>query len=238
MTLGAAVYTFINPMTKLGVSYWNLSNPLSSFNAQSVIPSWFVVVFLIFCIIQLFAINSLDLYSSGVTLQAIGVHVKRYQAVIIDSAICLFVTIYAILNSSFSTYLKDFVDVVIVWIAPWMAIYLVDWALRRWRYVPSELQNTRAGGLYWYQGGVNWAAIVAQLVGMVAALEGLNPTFNVPSWMNKLSALTGSNSFVRADFSIYLGIGVGGLLYLVLAWGAVRRQADKQRELLSAQGLL
>ena len=61
---------------------------------------------------------------------------------LIDCVIALGVTMYAIFSSSFTTYLEDFVDVVIVWIAPWCAIFLVDWALRRYRYVPSELQKT------------------------------------------------------------------------------------------------
>ena len=68
----------------------NVVQPLPAFlGHQSAIPAWFVVVFLIFAMVQLFAINSLDLYSSGVTLQALGLRVKRYQAVIIDSVICL-----------------------------------------------------------------------------------------------------------------------------------------------------
>ena len=100
------------------------------FAHQGFIPAWFVVVFLLFAVVQLFAINSLDMYSSGVTLQAIGVPVKRYQAVLVDCVIAFMVTMYAIFSSSFTTYLKDFVDVVIVWIAPWVAIFLVDWALR------------------------------------------------------------------------------------------------------------
>ena len=163
MTLGAVVGTFL---TSVGTSA-NAFLPLAH---QSDIPAWFVVVFLLFAMAQLFAINSLDLYSSGVTLQALGVRVKRYQAVIIDSVICLGVTIYAIFDSSFGTYLKDFVDVVIIWIAPWVAIYLVDWGIRRWRYVPSELQRVDRGSLYWGKGGVHWPAIVAQLVGMVASM--------------------------------------------------------------------
>ena len=88
--------------------------------------------------VQLFAINSLDMYSSGVTLQAIGVPVKRYQAVLIDCVIALGVTMWAIFSGSFTEYLSDFVDLVIVWIAPWGAIFLVDWALRRYRYVPER----------------------------------------------------------------------------------------------------
>ena len=52
---------------------------IPAFAHTSVIPSWFVVVFLVFAIIQLFGINSLDLYSSGVTLQAIGVPVSAIR---------------------------------------------------------------------------------------------------------------------------------------------------------------
>ena len=92
---------------------------------------------------------------------------------------------WAIFNASFIEYLSDFVDVVIVWIAPWSAIFLVDWALRRYRYVPSELQKTGRDSLYWRKGGINWAAIIAQVVGMYAAISALyvNPTyyFHVPA---------------------------------------------------------
>ena len=120
---------------------------------QTAIPAWFVVVFLVFAVIQLFGINSLDMYSSGVTLQAIGVPVKRYHAVLIDCAIALGVTMWAIFSGSFTEYLSDFVDIVIVWIAPWCAIFLVDWVLRRYRYVPSELQKTGRDSLYWRRWG-------------------------------------------------------------------------------------
>ena len=86
MTLGAVVGTFF--LASVGAS----ASAFLPFAHQSAIPAWFVVVFLLFAMVQLFAINSLDLYSSGVTLQALGVKVKRYQAVIIDSVICLGVT--------------------------------------------------------------------------------------------------------------------------------------------------
>jgi len=224
MTLGAVVGTFLS-------SGWTSPDAFGPLVHQSAIPAWFVVVFLLFSMVQLFAINSLDLYSSGVTLQALGVRVKRYQAVIIDSVICLGVTIYAIFDSSFSTYLKDFVDVVIIWIAPWVAIYLVDWGIRKWRYVPSELQRVDRGSLYWSKGGIHWPAIVAQLVGMAASMAALYPTFSVPSWMNPISVHTGG-----ADFSVFTGIAAGGIVYAALAWKGVRRQAERQDALLAGAG--
>ncbi len=231
MALGAYVATFI-PGIGTGTGGFL---PLAT---QSVIPAWFVVVFMIFAALQLFAINSLDLYSSGVTLQAIGVPVKRYQAVLIDCAIALGVTMYAIFNASFSTYLSDFVDLVIVWIAPWAAIFLVDWALRRYRYVPSELQKTGRDSLYWHSGGIFWPALIAQVVGMFAAISALSATFTLPHWLNLVTFhTTGAHDF-GADFSIFLGMGVGGLVYLILARRNVRTQADAQDALLKAEGLL
>jgi len=235
MTLGAAVATFLG---NVGVNASGVKNPFEPFLHQSFIPAWFVVVFLTFGILQLFAINSLDQYSSGVTLQAVGIRVKRYQAVGIDSVVCLVVTLYAILHSGFSTYLKDFVAVVIVWIAPWVAIYLVDWVLRRYRYVPGELQKTGPDSLHYGHHGVSWSAMIAQLLGMIAAMAGLNPTFNVPGWMNPVAAATGTDSFTRADVSIFMGMAVAAVVYWFLARRSVARQADRQDDLLAAQGLL
>jgi purine-cytosine permease-like protein len=228
MTLGAAVGTYI---TGLGTGIGGFL-PLAH---QSTIPAWFVVVFLLFAMIQLFAINSLDLYSSGVTMQAMGVPVKRYQAVVIDCIIAGGVTMWAIFAASFSTLLSDFVDLVIIWIAPWVAIFLVDWALRRFRYVPSELQRTDRGSLYWKHGGISWAAIVAQLLGMVAAMSALSTSFHVPTWVNPITVHTGG-----ADFSVFMGMAVGGVVYLVveLVTGSLRKEADRQDDLLRSEGLL
>src|SRR6202167_4295287 len=50
MTLGAALGTFL---TTVGTS----SNAFAPFAHQSAIPAWFVVIFLLFSIVQLFAIN-------------------------------------------------------------------------------------------------------------------------------------------------------------------------------------
>ena len=134
MIIGAAAgtYTFLAP-----------TNPTGTL--PHVFAAWFLVPFLVVAIVQCFSINSLDLYSSGVTLQAIGVPLRRWQTVLLDTVIAGAITAYAIFSGHFYTLLSDFVDCLIVWIAPWTAIYLVDWALRRRRYVPGELQrHTRA----------------------------------------------------------------------------------------------
>ncbi len=234
MTLGALVGTFV---LHIGTG----AGGFLPFAHQSAIPAWFVVVFLLFALVQLFGVNSLDMYSSGVTLQAIGVPVKRYQAVLVDCAIALGVTMWAIFSGSFTAYLSDFVDVVIVWIAPWSAIFLTDWLLRRCRYVPSELQKTGRDSLYWRRAGIFWPAWAAQVVGMFAAASALyvNPTyyFSVPAWLNEVTDHTRDTAGYGADFSVFLGMGAAALVYLALAWGTVRREARSQDALLHEEHL-
>jgi hypothetical protein len=41
-----------------------------------------------------------------------------------------------------------------------------------------------------------------------------------------------------ADFSVFLGIGVGGGVYYLLAHAQLSRQADAQEQLLREEGLL
>ena len=55
--------------------------------------------------------------------------------------------------------------------------------------------------------------------------------------MNEVTDHTQDASDFGGDFSIFLGMGVGGLVYLVLAGGRVRNQADPQDVLLIAEGL-
>ena len=225
MTLGASLYSFIGVLSN-GTSLWNGADPFTAFLGQHALPGWFVTVFMCFVIVQLFGINSLDLYSSGVTLQAMGVRLRRYHAVLLDSAICLGITFYAVFDAHFSTLLKDFVEIVIVWIAPWCGIYLTDWVLRQRRSNAVALQQTGRASPYWASGGIHWPAIAAQILGGIAALQGLSPTFGMPSWLNSISSHNG-----HLDVSVFLGLSVGALAYLFLGRATVRRQ-EREIDLL------
>ena len=163
MLLGAAVGTYASSIA-------TDVNPFAAFERPGIVATWFVVPFLVVSLFQLFAINSLDLGHLRVTLQSLGLKVRRWQAVVIDTVIACGLTVYAVFDSSFHTLLSDFADCVICWIAPWMAIFLVDWALRGCRYQPTELQRTDSGGLYYRNHGIHWPALIAQAAGTVAAV--------------------------------------------------------------------
>jgi NCS1 family nucleobase:cation symporter-1 len=180
-------------------------------------PGWFVWPYLIFAIVQLFAINTIDLYSSGVTLQSLIPGLHRLTCVGIDTVVCGAFAAYAIFSSRFTTLLADFLLFIIVWLGPWCAIYLVDSWLRRNRYDQMALLDER-GGRYFRQGGVHWPAIIAQVVGMVAAALWLNA---YSPYVSPLSSRVG-----ESDFSVFMGLIVGGLVYFLLARKSVRAEAE------------
>jgi NCS1 family nucleobase:cation symporter-1 len=215
MLLGAAVATYVQIDSK---------DPFNSF--PHAFSSWFLVPFFVVAIIQLFAINSMDLYSSGVTLQALGLPIKRWNAVLVDTVIGASITAYAVFSAGFSRLLNDFVAAVIAWIAPWMAIFLVDWLLRRQRYVPKELQRTDRGSIYWRNGGVHWPAIIAQAAGIAASVLAFDQEF----YVGPIANLFGNGG---ADVSVFTGVLVGGIVYFLLSAGTVRREADVQEQLLA-----
>jgi len=79
---------------------------------------------------------------------------------------------------------------------------------------------------------------VAQLLGMFAAISGLAATFHLPQWINEFNFHTRDAYGYGGDLSVFFGMGVGGLVYLVLAWGKVRKEDDAQVELLTQVHLL
>jgi NCS1 family nucleobase:cation symporter-1 len=183
-------------------------------------PGWFVWPFAIFVILQLFAINTLDLYSSGVTLQSLIPRLKRLHCVAIDTVVCGAVAAYAVFSSHFFTLLSDFLLFIILWLGPWCAIFLIDSYLRRNRYDPGALLNER-GGRYFRNGGFHWPAVIAQLAGMGAAAFWLNA---YSPYVGYFAARNGGP--LGSDFSVFIGLFVGGLAYWLLAGRAVRAEGE------------
>jgi purine-cytosine permease-like protein len=178
---------------------------------------WFIWPYLVFVIFQLFAINSIDLYSSGLTLQAIVPKIKRWQCVLLDTTVAGALTAFAVFSSGFNTFITDFLLFMLIWIAPWVAIYLTDYFMRRGRYDSRSLMDT-GPGLYFRKAGVHVPGLVAQLVGMLAASMWLNA---YPAWTSPLSSHTGG-----ADFSVFMGALFGAGTYYLLARHSVPREAE------------
>src|SRR5579872_1912880 len=184
-TLGGAVPSIA--LELLGVFAFTITAKtvgITQIGVPQSFPNWFVTPFLVFSVFQLLAINTIDMYSSGVTLQALGVPVKRWGAVIIDTVVCAAVTAYIIFGKqNFNDYFAAFLQYIVVWLGPWFAILMTDYLLRGRRYDNLSLRSAR-GGLYWRNGGLHWPAIIAQVAGMVAAMMWINvtPASSKASW--------------------------------------------------------
>jgi NCS1 family nucleobase:cation symporter-1 len=193
----------------------------------AVMPHWFRFLFLLIAIVSMIWANIVNTYSSGLNLQAIGVKIARYKTVLIDAVVAALFVCYALWISNFVDSLENFLALMIWWIAPWTAIYLVDAYLRRFRYRSQDLLR-HGGGLYWYRDGVNWAAVAALLLGAGAAVLFTNATlFASPLTTGPLGG---------QDWSIPAGMIVGGGAYYLLAKGAIARESAPAPATVQATG--
>jgi NCS1 nucleoside transporter family len=216
-TLGAAIPSIL--LELLGATAYLVSpGATAATGVPSAFASWFFWPFLILALPQLFAINTIDMYSSGVTLQAIGFRLKRWGCVVIDTVISGGVTALVIYKGNFYTDLSGFLDYIVVWLGPWFGILMVDYLLRRGRYDTTGLAM-RTGGVYWRDGGVNWKAVVALFLGMFAAMMWIDAAFYYPTYTSYLSTHTHG-----ADFSWLFGGLVGAVVYWALSVSSIRKE--------------
>jgi NCS1 family nucleobase:cation symporter-1 len=202
-TLGAAVASATT----------SASDPIAGIPA--VLPGWVSVPYLLFAIVTLLAVNTLDLYSSGLTLQAAGLRLARWQCVLVDTVICTALCFLVIFSGQFNRYYSDFLGLLIIWMAPWFAIYATDALLRRQRYDAAGLLDSSPRGRYWRHGGFFLPGVVAQLLGMTASALWISSA----AFAGPLSTAVGGS-----DFSVFTGLGVGGLVYWLLARREVSRE--------------
>ena len=204
MMFGAMLTTFVNA-----------ADPITAL--PEIFPNWFVIPYLVVAMIQILCLTSVDIYSSGLSLLAAGVKIKRAYAAAIDTAICGVVAAICVFYSVFYEIVTTLLLFNMVWLAPWGGIMIVDFFLRRsGRYDVKSLFLVRKS-LYWSKGGVRPAAIIAMAVGVVVSLVTINTTV----YVGPIANLAGG-----ADTSILVSFLLAAAVYYVLARRQVRREDD------------
>jgi purine-cytosine permease-like protein len=192
----------------------DMTDPVAGLVALT--PSWFTIPFLAIVVGGSITNNILGLYSSGLVLQIMGVRLPRARTVIIDAVLITIGAIYATFVSDFTTSLTNFLSLMVIWIAPWGAIYLVDVLLRRNTFDVEGLHDVR-GGPYHYARGFNPRALAALGAGIVAG----GAVANSAEWQGPLVGTIGGG-----DLSVVVGFIVGGGVYWALARGQRRPAAE------------
>jgi len=134
---------------------------------RDLLPGWMAVPYLIAAFGGLLLSNHLSVYSASLTTLTLGIKVPRVWAVTVDVVVTFLGAMYFMLVADgFYAPFITFISVLAVPITAWLGVFIADIVRRTW-YDPEALLDLRAGGRYWYSGGIAWRAVIAWAVAIV-----------------------------------------------------------------------
>ncbi|MBF4589024.1 cytosine permease [Curtobacterium sp. VKM Ac-1395] len=134
---------------------------------RELLPGWMAVPYLIAAFGGLLLSNHLSVYSASLTTLTLGIKVPRVWAVAVDVVVTTLGAMYFMLVADgFYAPFITFISVLAVPITAWLGVFIADIVRRTW-YDPEALLDLRAGGRYWYSGGIAWRAVIAWGVAIV-----------------------------------------------------------------------
>jgi purine-cytosine permease-like protein len=191
----------------------------------TILPTWYLVPFVIVAVLGLVGGAVLDIYSSGLTLLAAGLRVPRWSAALVDGVLMIVGTIYVVFfSSNFIGPFEGFLITLGVPIAAWCGVMLADILLRRAPYADADLFSAR--GRY---GVVRWVPVGLMVLGSALGF-GLVVNTNAGwlSWQGYLLGPFGlggkTGTWEYANLGVIVALVVAFLGWLALGRAAVRRQ--------------
>ncbi len=191
----------------------------------SILPTWYLIPFILVALLGLIGSAVLDIYSSGLALLGLGLKAPRYIAVCIDAVIMVLGTIYVVwIAGDFFNSFQGFLITLGVPIAAWTGIFLADMALRRKNYVDTDLYDR--GGRY---GSVNWASVTlmvfASFVGFGLVTNSLAESLTWQGYLLGPLHLGGRDgTWATANLGVAFSLVIGFVGYLLLCRRRVRAQ--------------
>ncbi len=155
------------------------------------------------------ASNILNVYSAALAALSMEVKLSRVALAAVVGIAGYIVTIYFIFAPSFAKAFDNWMISLLLWMSPWAGVILADFFIKRQGQIDvPELYKAPDVSAY---GDINWAGIIAFLVGLVAGWsleDGLVSALQGPISLGLLGG---------ADLSWLAGIVVAGGLYLALS---------------------
>ncbi|MDN6512908.1 MAG: allantoin permease, partial [Acidipropionibacterium jensenii] len=193
----------------------------------TILPTWFLVPFLVVAVLSLLSGAINGIYSSGLTLLSLGIRIPRPAASLIAGVILTVGTIYVVfLAPNFISPFQSFLVTLGVPLAAWAGIMMSDIALRRRTYDDADL--FRPEGRY---GAVDWVSLVT-LVVVTAIGWGLvinqYPGVGWNDWQGYLLGPLGlggrEGSWAWANIGVIAALVLGFLVTFLARRSRVRRQ--------------
>jgi NCS1 nucleoside transporter family len=162
------------------------------------------------------ATNILNVYSAALAALSMGLRLSRTAVALVAGIVGYVVTLYFISQPSFAKAFDNWMISLLLWMSPWAGVVMADFFIARRGLIDvPELYREPERSAY---GDINWGAIIAFVVGLVAGWSvenGLVPALQGPIATKLLAG---------ADLSWLVGIVVAGALYL-----AVGRRTEPAR---------
>jgi nucleobase:cation symporter-1, NCS1 family len=204
------------------------SDPIGAL--ATILPTWFLVPFVLVVVLGLIGGALLDIDSSGLSLLAAGLRVPRPVAALIDGVLMVLGTIFVVfVADEFFFQFQGFLITLGVPIAAWCGIMLADIALRKRDYAEAELFDPR--GRY---GSVQPVPLVLLAVGTFLGWGLVTNTFaGWLDWQGYLLDVVGlggkTGEWAFANIGVLVALLVGLLGTLALRGRAVRAQETLAR---------
>jgi nucleobase:cation symporter-1, NCS1 family len=199
------------------------SDPIGAL--ATILPTWYLVPFVIVAVLGLVGGAVLDIYSSGLTLLAAGLRVPRWSAALFDGVLMIIGTIYVVFfSSNFIGPFEGFLITLGVPLAAWCGVMLADIALRRSPYAEKDLFSS--AGRY---GTVRWVPVGLLVLGTACGFGLVVNTYaNWLSWQGFLLGPFGlggkTGAWEYANLGVIAALAFTFLGWLALGRGSVRRQ--------------
>ncbi|HLL63990.1 MAG TPA: cytosine permease [Propionibacteriaceae bacterium] len=189
----------------------------------TVLPTWFLIPFVLVAVLGLVGGAVLDIYSSGLALLSAGLKVPRYVAAGIDGVLMILGAIYVVFFATdFLGPFQGFLITLGVPIAAWCGVFVAEVMLRRRNYAEADLYDVH--GRY---GSVRWTAVILVVVGTVLGWGLVTNTF--AGWLGWQGYLLGplggrEGSWAFANLGVLVALLVGFLGTLIFSRSAIRTQ--------------
>jgi len=191
----------------------DMANPQLSFAA--ILPAWFYPIFLMVIITGATTNNVLTAYSSGLSLQSLGIEASRSITVLFDGFAGVAIALYALFVADFIDTLNNILALSVSLLGPSLAIYGTDILLRGNRFDGTALHDETPQSTFWYSHGFNLAGLSALAAGTTAALLCAN---------TKILVGPIARMFGGADISTLIGPIVAASVYGGATWYGRLRQ--------------
>ncbi len=187
------------------------ASPTSAFTGH--LPTWIADITLLAIALGAVSANVINIYSGAMSFLALGIQLPlRLRRAIVAfgfGVIGFFLALYGL--HDVTTY-ENFLLIIAYWIGPWLAVYLVDWYLRR---------RDRVDGFLFDRRHNPWGGVVAMAVAMAVSISLFSNQSEYKAPIPRAYPALG-------DIAFEVGFVLAGLLYLLF----FRLQRDRRSEAL------